>query len=98
MYTRPTTAAAFPLYARGLAPLPCFSLGGFFHLCRALLCVLQFFSQQLFFFLRAIELMPKVASTLRTVGSVAGFQVPASLESTRFNTLETALRLADGRL
>jgi hypothetical protein len=48
--------------------------------------------------LKTVELMPKVASTLRTVGSVAGFQVPASLESTRFNTLETALRLADGRL
>ncbi len=48
--------------------------------------------------LKTVELMPRIASTLNAVGSVAGFQVPASLESTRFTTLETGLRLADGRL
>ena len=48
--------------------------------------------------LKTVELMPQAASTLAAVGKVAGFQVPASLESTRFQTLETALRLADGRL
>ena len=48
--------------------------------------------------LKTLELMPKIAGTLNSVGSVAGFHVPASLESTRFTTLETRLRLADGRL
>ncbi|HEY7112601.1 MAG TPA: AsmA family protein [Thermoanaerobaculia bacterium] len=47
---------------------------------------------------KTVELMPRVASTLTTVGSVAGFQVPANLRSTRFNTVETSLKLADGRL
>ena len=48
--------------------------------------------------LKTVELMPQVASTLAAVGKVAGFEVPSSLQSTRFSTLETALRLADGRL
>jgi AsmA-like C-terminal region len=48
--------------------------------------------------LKTVELMPQVASTLAAVGTVAGFEVPSSLQSTRFTTLETALRLADGRL
>jgi hypothetical protein len=47
---------------------------------------------------KTVELMPKVASTLTAVGALAGFQVPANLQSTRFNTVETALKLADGRL
>ncbi len=48
--------------------------------------------------IRAVKLMPEVARTLAAVGKVAGFQVPASLEDTRFSTLETSLKLADGRL
>jgi hypothetical protein len=48
--------------------------------------------------LKTVELMPQVASTLAAVGKVAGFDVPSSLQSTRFTTLETALRLEDGRL
>ncbi len=48
--------------------------------------------------IRTVQLMPEVARTLSTVGKVAGFQVPASLESTKFSTLETSLKLADGRL
>ena len=42
--------------------------------------------------------MPEVAQTLGAVGRVAGFQVPPSLESTKFSTLETSLQLADGRV
>ena len=48
--------------------------------------------------LRTVQLLPEVARTLSAVGSVAGFQVPASLESTKFSTLETSLGLADGRV
>lgn len=48
--------------------------------------------------LRTVALMPEVARALSAVGQVAGFQVPASLESTKFSTLETSLRLADGRV
>ena len=48
--------------------------------------------------IRTVQLMPEVARTLSAVGKVAGFQVPASLESTKFSTLETSLKLADGRL
>ena len=48
--------------------------------------------------LRALDLMPAVSRSLAAVGRIAGFQVPPSLESTRFSTLETTLRLADGRL
>ncbi len=48
--------------------------------------------------LRTVQLMPEVARALSAVGQVAGFQVPASLESTKFSTLETSLRLADGRV
>jgi hypothetical protein len=48
--------------------------------------------------LKTVGLMPEVARSLAAVGRVAGFQVPASLESTRFSTLATTLRLADGRL
>ena len=48
--------------------------------------------------LRTVQLMPEVARALSAVGKVAGFQVPASLESTKFSTLETSLKLADGKL
>ncbi|MFY9551547.1 MAG: AsmA family protein [Thermoanaerobaculia bacterium] len=48
--------------------------------------------------LRTVQLMPEVARSLTAVGKVAGFQVPASLESTKFSTMETSLKLADGRL
>ncbi len=48
--------------------------------------------------IRTVQLMPEVARSLAAVGKVAGFQVPASLESTKFSTLETSLKLADGRL
>ena len=48
--------------------------------------------------LRTVQLMPEVARSLAAVGKVAGFAVPASLESTKFSSLETSLRLADGRL
>ena len=48
--------------------------------------------------LRTVQLMPEVARTLSAVGKVAGFQVPPSLESTKFDKLETSLKLADGRL
>jgi AsmA-like C-terminal region len=48
--------------------------------------------------LKTIELMPKVASALTTVGHVLGFQVPKSLESTRIQSIETALRLENGRV
>jgi AsmA protein len=48
--------------------------------------------------LRTLQLMPEVAQTLGAVGRVAGFQVPPSLESTKFSMLETSLQLADGRV
>ena len=48
--------------------------------------------------LRTVQLMPEVTRTLSAVGQVAGFQVPPSLESTKFTALETSLKLADGRL
>ncbi|HTY40779.1 MAG TPA: AsmA family protein [Thermoanaerobaculia bacterium] len=48
--------------------------------------------------LRTARLMPEVTRTLSAVGKVAGFQVPASLEDTRFSRLETSLKLADGRV
>ena len=48
--------------------------------------------------LKTIELMPKVASALTTVGRSLGFQVPAGLESTRIQSIETALRLENGRV
>ncbi len=48
--------------------------------------------------LRTVQLMPEVARSLSAVGKVAGFQVRASLESTKFSALETSLRLADGRV
>jgi len=48
--------------------------------------------------LRTVQLMPEVARSLTAVGRIAGFQVPPSLESTKFSRLETSLRLADGRL
>jgi hypothetical protein len=48
--------------------------------------------------LKSMELLPKVTSALSAVGKIAGFQTPASLESTRFSKLETGLRLADGRV
>ena len=48
--------------------------------------------------LKTIELMPKVASALTTVGRILGFQVPKSLEATRIQSIEAALRLENGRL
>jgi type II secretion system protein N len=48
--------------------------------------------------LKTVQLLPEVARTLSIIGKVAGFQVPASLESTTFTKLETSLRLADGRV
>ena len=48
--------------------------------------------------LRTVALMPSVSRALGAVGRVAGFQVPESLEHTRFTKLETSLKLADGRL
>jgi hypothetical protein len=48
--------------------------------------------------LRTVQLLPEVARALTAIGRIAGFQVPASLESTKFSGLETSLRLADGRL
>ena len=48
--------------------------------------------------LQSVALMPKVASTLAALGKVAGFQVPPGLESTRFQKVETSLRLESGRL
>lgn len=48
--------------------------------------------------LRTVRLMPEVARTLSAAGKVAGFEVPPSLESTKFDKLETSLKLADGRL
>ncbi len=48
--------------------------------------------------LKTVQLLPEVARTLSTIGKVAGFQIPPSLESTTFTKLETSLRLADGRV
>src|SRR5262245_37520215 len=48
--------------------------------------------------LQTVQLMPEVARALAAVGQVAGFQVPASLQSTKFSSLETSLKLADGRV
>ena len=48
--------------------------------------------------LRTVALMPSVSRALGAVGRVAGFQVPESLEHTRFTRLESSLKLADGRL
>ncbi len=48
--------------------------------------------------LKTVALMPQVFETLSAVGQVAGFQVPTSLQSTKFSTLETSLKLADGRV
>jgi hypothetical protein len=48
--------------------------------------------------LRTVQLMPEVTRALAAVGKIAGFQVPASLESTKFSSLETSLKLADGHL
>lgn len=47
---------------------------------------------------KTVQLMPEVARSLSAVGKVAGFQVPPSLEDTKFSALETSLELADGRL
>jgi hypothetical protein len=47
---------------------------------------------------KTVQLMPEVSRSLSAVGKVAGFQVPPSLEDTKFSTLETSLELADGRL
>ena len=48
--------------------------------------------------LKTVQLMPRVAETLAAVGRVAGFTVPAALQSEKFSRLDTSLRLADGRL
>ncbi len=48
--------------------------------------------------LRTVQLLPEVARSLSAVGKIAGFQIPASLESTKFSRLETSLRLSDGRV
>ncbi len=48
--------------------------------------------------LRTVKLMPEVARSLSAIGQVAGFQVPSSLESTRFSKLETSLSLSGGRV
>lgn len=48
--------------------------------------------------LRTVQLLPEVARVLTAIGKVARFQIPASLESTKFDRLETSLHLADGRL
>jgi len=48
--------------------------------------------------LKTVELMPKVASALSTIGRVAGFQVPGGFESTRFKTLDVTVRLTEGRV
>lgn len=48
--------------------------------------------------LSTVKLMPAVSQALAAVGRVAGFQVPPSLEHTRFTRIETSLELADGRL
>jgi len=48
--------------------------------------------------LKTVQLMPKVVEALSAVGTVAGFAVPPSLQSSKFTRLETSLHLADGRL
>jgi AsmA protein len=48
--------------------------------------------------LHTVKLMPEVTRSLSLVGKIAGFQVPPSLEDTKFSTLETSLKLADGRV
>jgi hypothetical protein len=48
--------------------------------------------------LKTVELMPAVTRSLAALGSVPGFRVPADLESTRFTTLATNLRLGEGRV
>ena len=48
--------------------------------------------------LQTVKLLPEAARTLSLVGKVAGFQVPPSLESTKFDKLESSLKLAGGRL
>ncbi|MGE5413320.1 MAG: AsmA family protein [Syntrophomonadaceae bacterium] len=48
--------------------------------------------------LSTVQLMPAVSRALGAVGRVAGFQVPPSLERTRFTKLDTSLKLSDGRL
>jgi AsmA protein len=47
--------------------------------------------------LRTVQLMPEVARCLAAVGKIVGFQVPPSLESTKFSKLETSVKLADGK-
>src|SRR5262245_30548774 len=64
------TAAPFPLDTRCLTPFSCFRFGCFFHLRRAFLRVLELFSQQCFFFLRAIELTLKVSYLRLQVGAL----------------------------
>ena len=48
--------------------------------------------------LKTIELMPKIASALTTVGQILGFQVRKGLESTRIQSIEAPLRLENGRV
>jgi hypothetical protein len=48
--------------------------------------------------LKTVELMPAVTRSLTALGNVPGFRVPADLESTRFTTLATNLRLESGRV
>jgi len=60
VHTGAMTAAALSLDAGSLTSFPWFCFGSFFDLRRALLCVLEFFSEQRLFFLSAIELTPKV--------------------------------------
>lgn len=48
--------------------------------------------------LKTVELMPAVARSLTALASVPGVRVPANLESTRFTTLATNVRLAGGRV
>lgn len=48
--------------------------------------------------LRTVELMPAVTRSLAALANVPGFRVPANLESTRFTTLATNVRLAGGRV
>ena len=48
--------------------------------------------------LKTVELMPKLASALSTVGRILHFRVPANLESTRIQTIQSAVHLVDGRV
>jgi AsmA protein len=48
--------------------------------------------------LKTVHLLPEVAKVLTAIGTVARFRIPASLESTKFDRLETSLHLADGRV